>query len=211
MSTEFRKFPSIPRLNKHAFITEKLDGTNAAVVIDGPYQFGTHVDVPVDLAFGPVSEDGTADEEFVVYAQSRSRVITPGKQTDNHGFAAYVHRYRQQLASVLGPGYHYGEWWGAGINRGYGLTEKYFSLFNPLRYASVDTVQVPNLCVVPTIWEGNFTTKAVEDSMGLLGHLGSFAAPGYMNPEGVVVFHQAAQQLFKVTFDYDEGKWQANR
>ena len=31
--TEFQKYPSIPRYRKDISITEKIDGTNAAVVI----------------------------------------------------------------------------------------------------------------------------------------------------------------------------------
>jgi hypothetical protein len=32
---------------------------------------------------------------------------------------------------------------------------------------------------------------------------GSVAAPGYMNPEGVVLYHAASKGLFKVTLDHD--------
>ena len=33
---------------------------------------------------------------------------------------------------------------------------------------------------------------------------GSFAAPGFMNPEGVVVFHTASGTFFKKTLEKDE-------
>jgi hypothetical protein len=33
---------------------------------------------------------------------------------------------------------------------------------------------------------------------------GSYAAPGYMKPEGIVVYHTAAKQMFKVTIENDE-------
>lgn len=100
---EFKAFPKLQRLSGPAFVTEKIDGTNACV----------HVDA----------------ETWVVTAQSRTRVITPGKN-DNFGFAAWVQSNYYALADLLGPGYHYGEWWGQGIQRGYGLKERRFSLFN---------------------------------------------------------------------------------
>jgi hypothetical protein len=93
---EFKAWPKIARLNRRMIITEKIDGTNAAVI---------------------VTEGGQ------VYAQSRTRLITPGKTTDNFGFAAWVEQNKVFLAERLGPGYHYGEWWGVGIQRGYGLRE----------------------------------------------------------------------------------------
>ncbi len=45
------------------------------------------------------------------------------------------------------------------------------------------------------------------DLKSILGKLrteGSVAVPGYANPEGVVVFHTAASQLFKVLLEGDE-------
>ena len=54
---QFVKWPSIPRLYRNVIITEKIDGTNAAV--------------------------GVTDD-LQVHAQSRTRIITP--EQDNHGF-----------------------------------------------------------------------------------------------------------------------------
>lgn len=34
--------------------------------------------------------------------------------------------------------------------------------------------------------------------------LGSMAAPGFMNPEGVVIYDSRSSQGFKRTFEYDE-------
>ena len=33
---------------------------------------------------------------------------------------------------------------------------------------------------------------------------GSRAAPGFMKPEGVVIYHEAARQMFKMTIEGDE-------
>jgi hypothetical protein len=55
---------------------------------------------------------------------------------------------------TLGPGRHFGEWWGAGIQRRYGLTEKRFSLFNVTRWGEAR----PACChVVPTLYRGPFS------------------------------------------------------
>jgi len=44
----------------------------------------------------------------------------------------------------------------------------------------------------------------VESTIELLRGFGSMAAPGFMQPEGVVVFHTATNTLFKKTLDNDE-------
>lgn len=169
----FREFPKIPRLYREVIVTEKIDGTNGCVV---------------------VTEDGC------VAAQSRSQIITPAN--DNFGFAKWVFEHEAELAA-LGPGYHYGEWWGAGIQRRYGLTEKRFSLFNVHRWGE----SRPACChVVPVIVRGqaqdsfNVVAKALEE----LRTQGSFAAPGFMKPEGVIAFHTAGNLMFKATLEKDE-------
>ena len=102
--SDFVAFPKIPRLSRRCVITEKIDGTNACIFI---------------------GEDG----EFLV--GSRTRWITP--ENDNHGFARWAYEHKDELLG-LGPGRHFGEWWGQGIQRGYGLKEKRFSLFNTSRW-----------------------------------------------------------------------------
>jgi hypothetical protein len=210
--TEFRKYPSIPRYRKDIHITEKIDGTNATIVI-------TDEATPTP---GTVVHNALGKPQFV-YAQSRTRFVS--REQDNHGFASWVFDNAEELADLLGEGYHYGEWWGSGINRDYGLKngEKHFSLFNPDRY---DYLKRPNyanslLTTVPVLYRGpaympympanSDTRDAVEYTMQLLRRTGSWAlgAEGYYNPEGVVVYHTAARQLFKVTYEYDEGKWAA--
>lgn len=50
------------------------------------------------------------------------------------------------------------------------------------------------------------TTNSGPSTLALeqLRTRGSVAAPGFMKPEGVVVFHTASQQLFKVTLENDD-------
>lgn len=168
---EFIEFPKMPRLTREVVITEKLDGTNAQIYI---------------------TEDGD------LYAGSRTRWITP--DADNYGFASWVDANKASLLD-LGPGSHFGEWWGCGIQRKYGLTEKRFSLFNTDRWGEAR----PACCdVVPVLYRGMFCTAIVDDCIASLRDFGSRAAPGFMNPEGVVVFHLAGRVGFKKTIHKDE-------
>lgn len=171
----FKGYPKTPRLFRDCVITEKLDGTNAAIGIDDTGR---------------------------LWCQSRNRIITPGE--DNFGFAAWAASNAGALVDTLGPGLHYGEWWGRGIQRGYGLDEKRFSLFNVKRWGDfAQGSPVDGLSVVPTIFEGVFDTNTVRRALYELEDGGSFAAPGFMRPEGVIVFHIAAGQVFKVLLEND--------
>jgi len=171
-SPVFRPFPSIARLNRDCIITEKIDGTNGCVVIT----------------------------ESAVYAQSRERLLI--QDTDPFGFALWVEQNKDALRSALGPGYHFGEWWGHKIQRSYGLTERRFSLFNVARWK--DAALPPRVFVVPTVYEGRFTSEAVTAALDRLQSGGSLAAPGFSRPEGVVIWHVAAEVGFKVTLERDE-------
>lgn len=168
---EFVPFPKIPRLNREVIVTEKIDGTNASVL---------------------VGEDGS------VLAASRTRWIAP--EADNFGFAAWVAKHADELRE-LGPGLHRGEWWGRGIQRGYGLQERRFSLFNTSKWGE----SRPACCgVVPVLATGTCIRTATELGLRTLREHGSVAAPGFDRPEGVVVFHTAANAMFKVTLERDE-------
>lgn len=43
----------------------------------------------------------------------------------------------------------------------------------------------------------------IDAALERLRSQGSVAAPGFMNPEGVVVFHAASRSLYKVTLERD--------
>lgn len=140
----------------------------------------------------------TEDGQFLV--GSRTRWITP--EDDNYGFAKWAHANRDELMR-LGVGSHFGEWWGQGIQRNYDLTEKRFSLFNTSRWGN-EAVR-PKCChVVPVLASGMFDTVMAENWVNRLRLDGSYAAPGFMKPEGIVVFHAAANLCFKKTLDKDE-------
>lgn len=179
---EFIGFPKIARLSREIIITEKIDGTNGVIYI---------------------GEQG----EFLV--GSRSRWITPA--SDNHGFATWAYEHKDELTEGLGCGRHFGEWWGQGIQRGYGLKEKRFSLFNTSRWRTqgceLEAKQeyLPSCChVVPILYKGEFTTDAVGYCLKILAEGGSAAAPDFMKPEGVVVYHTAGNVCFKKTIEKDE-------
>jgi hypothetical protein len=147
-----------------------------------------------------IGEDG----EFLV--GSRTRWITP--MQDNHGFAGWAYMHKDELMT-LGPGWHHGEWWGQGIQRKYGLAEKRWSLFNTSRWTP--ETPPPACChVVPVIYKGLFDTGVVDGILMDMREHGSMAAPGFMQPEGVVIYHIAGNLYFKKTIEKDEepkGGW----
>lgn len=176
---EFKPFPKIPRWSdQHIVISEKIDGTNAQIVIN---------------------EDCTE-----IRAGSRSRWITP--DDDNFGFARWVEDNREALLT-LGKGQHFGEWWGQGIQRCYNLKYKVFSLFNTLRWsteeqqAKLDQLWADGVWVntVPILYQGEFSNEQIDHQMNLLDTGGSIAAPGFENPEGVVIYIPGSRSLFKKT------------
>lgn len=190
---DFQEFPKMARLSREIIITEKIDGTNAKILI---------------------TENGD------LYVGSRTRWITP--QDDNHGFAKWVEQNKEEILK-LGPGRHFGEWWGHGVNRGYGLQkgEKRLSLFNVSRWALYGTEpqiissadprnikyqDVLPQCVglVPILYKGVFDTVKIDEVLNNLKLNGSYASPGFMNPEGIVVFHVAGNLGFKKTIEKDE-------
>ena len=123
---DFTPWPKIPRDNPfNVTITEKIDGTNACIVIQ---------------------------DNKIVGIQSRKRFITP--ENDNFNFALWVWNNAEDLLS-LGDGHHFGEWAGPGIQKNpHNLEEKTFFLFNTRRWNDGNPNR-PDCCsVVPTLYEG---------------------------------------------------------
>ena len=181
---EFKCFSKIPRLSRDCIITEKIDGTNACICIAEDLQ-------PITLKSGRVMP-------FLV--GSRTRWIQP--ENDNYGFAAWAYNNVDELLK-LGKGTHFGEWWGKGIQRGYDLIAKQFSLFNVHRWSD-DSIR-PKCCnVVPVLYTGMFETSAINNVIYDLKAKGSHASPGFMNPEGIVIYHVAGGYSFKKTIEKDE-------
>lgn len=194
---EFREFKKIARLKRSCFATEKIDGTNGLIGISDPGAIPDGVNVPVSTV-------ETSDGPVSIYAGSRSRWVLPGKTSDNFGFAAWVKENAEEL-SQLGGGYHYGEWWGKGIQRGYGLDHRRFSLFNVSRWSGPDRGGAPQCCsTVPILYEGTFDSLRLDQVIVALRTFGSLAAPGFDKPEGIVVYHTASGGFFKCTLENDE-------
>jgi len=202
----YPKFPKIHRLFRECFITEKIDGTNGLVAILEPDAF-------------PEAPALATRDGLRLCAGSRSRWLSPAD--DNYGFAEWVQNRAESLFD-LGAGLHYGEFWGPGINRGYGVSERRFSLFQGWRWhprgspgreiADANpknppkfTAEAPVVCdVVPVLYQGAFNELYVARCLAFLHECGSFAHPGYLNPEGIVVYHRPSNTSFKVLLENDD-------
>src|ERR1043165_2902547 len=117
---EFKSFNKILHIGKlYMSITQKIHGSNAQILIEESPDSGW---IPAECGY----------KDYNVYAGSRTRWLTP--EDDNYGFCKWVMENRQELIEKLGPGRHFGEWAGPGINSGEGLKEKTLVLFNWRRW-----------------------------------------------------------------------------
>lgn len=191
---DFKAYPKIEQIGKlYMTITQKIHGTNAQILIQ-------------DLTN---LQDGSICS---LKAGSRNRWLTP--EDDNYGFAKWVWENTDELIKVLGPGIHYGEWCGKGINNGEGLSTKVFVLFDWWKYADrekfpfhpfiSETLQIRT---VPVLYTGPFSYEKIEEVMADLKANGSKLTPvnWFMKPEGVVI--DINGQKFKKVFDPEDTKW----
>lgn len=175
-------FPKMPRFfDSEIVVTEKLDGTNGVIYIN-------------------------EDLEGVPYIQAGSRNRWLSLENDNFGFARWVNDSKEELVALLGVGTHYGEWWGNGIQRGYNMDRKVFSLFNVHRWGDLFYAE-PGSTICDAV--PHVTYKLEDEDVDLLftnAHhdfmINSISAAKYgkefTNPEGYVIFHKRSNQLFKV-------------
>lgn len=182
---EFKDFGKISRFRtSEALVTEKIDGSNAQILVPD-------------------------DPTLPVLAGSRNRWVWPGPKSDNFGFASFVAEHAEAFRR-LGPGRHFGEWWGAGIGRRYGQTGKLFSLFNVDRYERTGGLPqgLPdNVDLVPVLYRGPMDTNKIQEVIDGLYKNGSVRVPGWDKPEGVII--QLAGMRWKVTDNGDAHKGQA--
>ena len=109
------------------------------------------------------------------------------------------------LYEDLGEGRHFGEWFGQGIQRTYGMKRKMFALFNTTRWMDKE-FETDGVIVVPELYRGPIDNRIIELTMRNLKENGSFVTP-FDRPEGIVIYHTAARTMFKKTFEKDqEGK-----
>lgn len=193
---EFKAFEKINRLNNVGMqITQKIHGTNAQVMIyevleQNGFQPDGHSYVQVD------------GKTFFIRAGSRTRWIYPGD--DNYGFAAFVDQHKEEFIRKLGPGQHFGEWAGLGINSGEGLDKKVFVLFDFWKYPPERELP-PGCVVVPVLYQGPFDLAKIEEVMADLKANGSKLAPGFMRPEGIVITTMGHR--LKKVFEAEETQW----
>ncbi len=219
--TEFVKWGSTARLFRDVTVTEKIDGTNACIIFERLPQ-EINPDLPALHENDPIAITDLNGGQYAVHAQSRNRLITPF--SDNQGFAKWVVTHAYDLLYVLGEGRHYGEWWGQGINRGYDMDRKVFSVFNTAGWHKVpegmttsraDRRRSTSLDIdcIPVLDTITFSEDAIRDLAEELMFTGSRASAQYTGkafakPEGVCIYHKAADTVFKYTFDnHDQHKW----
>jgi len=184
---DFREFQKIPRLSREMIITEKIDGTNGVIAIneEGDFCVGS-------------------GNRWLTKINALGEECLGNKVEDNMGFRGWALRHKEELMT-LGTGFHYGEWFGQGIQRGYGLKEKRFALFNVSRWADGGTDVRPACChVVPVLHVGMFDTAVINSILWLLEQGGSMASLGFKPAEGIVIYHVAGNLYFKKTILHDE-------
>lgn len=172
--TEFVDFGKIARFRdtyNPVTISEKIDGSQGGLNFD-------------------------ADGNLTV--QSRKKVL----DADNgDGFFNWATENRESLFRDLGPGVHFGEWYGRKIQRTYGLDHKRFALFNAARFRDAE-FETLNLETVPLLFHGVVGDLGVDlyvdAALDYLNHYGSAAVPGFRNYEGVVVFFTSNRTGYKV-------------
>ena len=194
---EFKEWPKIPRGGSQEIITitEKIDGTNACVIVETN-----------ELGFN-----------VVVGAQSRTQLLC-SKETntldakwvnhsDNFGFAQWV-RDNENLLETLGEGYHYGEWAGPGIQKNHhNLEKKTFFLFNSERWRD-GRAERPACCeCVPVLYEGPWFHNNINMIDVAMAKLWEDAKVEGYHPEGVVTWFHKGRRYEKTTFENAAGKW----
>lgn len=185
--TEFKSWRDIERfLGVHVVITEKIHGSNAQILV---YR----------------------DEAGELHARAGSRkqyldVLGP----DNFGFAVYVKAHEAEICEKLGEGRHYGEWVGPGINGEYGFPDKHLVLFDHRRHPKekFDSGNMPpRMLPVPVLYDGAYSADVVKEVMDRLRGEGSVLVPGFMRPEGIVLFFPLFNTMKKLVFKVEETGW----
>lgn len=204
---EFVGFGKVPRYSRECCVTEKIDGTNAQIYIEKVEPLVLELPTLPEPEWIFVTNAGE-NWQFKLLAGSKKRWLT--KEKDHFDFWTWVYENASELIK-LGPGHHFGELWGQGIQRNYGLKERRFSLFNLKKWS--DPLVRPACCgVVPVLWKGPFDNMNVAEIMRVLWQRGSVAAPFFIRPEGIVIYHAGGNALFKKTFEGDDkGKEQFER
>lgn len=205
--SEFIPYPSIKRGLDFGWmvITEKVDGTNAMFIIENKQivLIGSHKE-PKKMV-----NDPRWVKQFE-NAPDKERLLAEEPRKTHYGFAGWIEDHKEELCAKLNDGTYYGEWYGPGINknRDYNLTEKRFAFFQAHKWTDPRRPRVSGSDVVPILYIGSISTEACERAMEKLAKEGSQIAPGFMNPEGVVIEIPGLHLMRKYTFAGNKHKWE---
>jgi len=164
--SSFQKWPKIKRVHKvDMVITQKMNGTNGQILFE---------------------DNG----DFMI--GSRNQWLS--MHQDNFGFYHWAHAHITELFDIFGPGRHYGEWCGPGIQNGEGLKERVFFSFNPF-LEKPHTVEWMNVEPVPLLRHGRWGPNEMDIALAHLDIFGSAVSRRYyilgqnclVEPEGIVV------------------------
>jgi hypothetical protein len=144
-------------------------------------------------------------QHYVAGVQSRKRIIQPGADRDNFGFAGWVMERELEIAEKLGEGYHYGEWYGVGIQKNpHRLDNRSFALFNSNRWRDGRQERPDGVDCVPVLFEGEWTPTIIDETME---QLVDRAISAQYKAEGIVVWYSKTRRFEKYTFNNELGKW----
>lgn len=182
MTIEFKAYPKTQRFfNESITISEKIDGTNGVLYVDHASR--------------------------TVLAGSRSRwLVDDGTRSwDNHGFGTWVKENEEKLLN-LPEGFHYGEWYGRGINRNYGLKDRRFMLFNLERYVNLfNELDLPTALEPETVIAFLTGDEDLHDQLKCiresLQENGSLHVPGFMKTEGIILRFRLSAKVYKEVWD----------
>lgn len=182
--SEFKAWREIEKFTGiHVIVTEKIHGANC------------HVNV--------VSQpDGSLK---AIAGKRTSYVGTQGL----FGFGEFVTSNEKEICEKLGPGRHYAEWTGAGVNGDYGLKNKTAVLFNTRHHGPKKAAGVlpDRFDVVPVLYDGPYVQEKIDEVLADLKANGSKFSHGYMRPEGVVLFFPLFNAYKKIVFKPEETGW----
>lgn len=180
----FKAWPKTTRRKSKCTISEKLHGSNGALVFQV-----TQIE--------PTDGREVYILDFEMAVQTRNRIVTP--QDDQTGIARWAEANRDTLEMDLlhvnrmlpepGTYYHYGEF----MTRGH--KEPHFYLFNTRRWTGVQ-FRTPTLKVVPVLYEGEYYEGVIEECLEDLRQNGSRIHPG-IPAEGVVTYWSGNDNMFK--------------
>ena len=198
--SEFIKWSKTPHWDiVRLRITQKLDGTNAQILIEDNQPYGlTRIRAGSRTRWlGEITRTNKKHKDGTPYVNETV--------DDNHGFYKWVMENKEELIEKLGPGRYYGEWCGPGIQNGENLTERGLFLFYPPKNCET----LPNgVHLVPEIFNEliNLTSisaaiHSTRYSLQLLGtqiHNSLLIKNPTVKPEGLII--QIDSQRYKWRF-----------